>query len=51
MLEYHTDILTGRTQFAVTECRHILPVHDNLAARRPLQHIDTAHQGGLASPG
>ena len=48
MLENHADILAGLSKLAVRKGRHILPIHNNLAARRPFQHIDAAYQRGLA---
>ena len=48
MLKKHADAFPGLPQLALAHGCNILTVHRHLAASRPLQKIDAAHQGRLA---
>ena len=48
VLEDHADALALFAKLRLTERGQILAVNDDLALRRPLQHVDAANQGRLA---
>lgn len=48
MLKYHADMLAFRPQLGVGHVRQVLFVDDDVAARRPFEHVDAADEGGFA---
>ena len=47
-LEDHRDLAPRRAELRGGHCVQTLSVHDDLALRRALEHIDTAHERGFA---
>ena len=47
-LKNHGDVAPGRAKLCLAERRHVAAVDDDLAAGRPLEHVDAADEGALA---
>ena len=47
-LKNHGDVAPGRAKLCLAEGRHVAAVDDDLAAGRPLEHVDAADEGALA---
>ena len=48
MLEYHADVLAFRPQLGVGHVGQVLFVDDDVATRRPFEHVDAADEGRFA---
>ena len=48
VLENHADVLAGLAQCRLVHGGKVLAVHDDLAARGPLKHVDAADQCGFS---
>ena len=48
MLEYHADVLAFCPQLGIGHIRQVLFVDNDVAARRPFEHVDAADEGRFA---